>query len=187
MAIPQLLADMLDAVVPENDKERADRALMRAYGSSLAEPFSRHQSIAHFTGSALVTDGVRVALVLHRKLSRWLQPGGHPEPEDEGDLSRTARREAREETGLAVVLHPTAPRPLDVDVHRIPKGPEAEAHLHLDVRFLVLAQPSATLVVEAAEVADVRWFTLEQALAQADDASLHRLLCKARSYLSSKG
>jgi 8-oxo-dGTP pyrophosphatase MutT (NUDIX family) len=187
MSIPHPLAEMLDAVVPGDDKERADLTLLRAYGASLAEPFSHRQPGAHFTGSALVTDGARVALVLHRKLSRWLQPGGHAEPEDGGDLCRTALREAREETGLAVWLHPSAPSPLDVDVHTIPARPEAPAHLHLDVRFLVVAEPSAALVLDASEVTDVRWFTLEQALEQADDSSLQRLLRKASLHLARPG
>ncbi len=183
MGIPPALATLLDAVVPGDEKERADLGLLRDYAARLAEPFSHRQPEAHFTGSALVTDGARLALVLHRKLSRWLQPGGHAEPEDGGDLSQTALREAREETGLAVWLHPSAPRPLDVDVHAIPTRPEALGHLHLDVRFLVLAGTAAELVPDASEVSAVRWFTLEEALAQADDASLQRLLRKASRYL----
>jgi 8-oxo-dGTP pyrophosphatase MutT (NUDIX family) len=183
MPAPRSLVELLDAVVPADDKERRDLALLRAYSLSLPEPFSREQPVAHFTGSALVTDGARVALVFHRKLSRWLQPGGHAEPEDAGDLTRTALREAHEETGLPVRLHASAPQPLDVDVHTIPARPDASAHLHLDVRFLVVAESSAALVMDAAEIADVRWFAMDQALEQADDASLRRLLLKAGGYL----
>ena len=184
MPAPRLLVQLLDAVVPADDKERRDLELLRGYGDSLAEPFSSEQPVAHFTGSALVTDGARVALVFHRKLSRWLQPGGHAEPSDGGDLCLTALREAHEETGLPVRLHPSAPKPLDVDVHAIPARADAPAHLHLDVRFLVTTEPSAALVMDAAEVADVRWFSLEEALKQADDASLQRLLRKAKAYLT---
>jgi NADH pyrophosphatase NudC (nudix superfamily) len=54
----------------------------------------------------------------------------------------------------------------------------------LDVRFLALTEASAPLVKQAAEVADVRWFTFDEALRQADDASLRRLLRKARAYLA---
>jgi 8-oxo-dGTP pyrophosphatase MutT (NUDIX family) len=183
MSLPPSVEVLLDAVVAEDEKEREDLALLRHYGATLGAPFSREQSGAHFTGSALVTDGARVALVFHRKLGRWLQPGGHAEPEDGGDLTRTALREAREETGLAVWLHPLAPRPLDVDVHTIPARPEAAEHLHLDVRFLVLAAPSGALVRDAAEASDLRWFALEEALETAGDASLRRLLRKARAYL----
>jgi 8-oxo-dGTP pyrophosphatase MutT (NUDIX family) len=185
VTIPRPLADLLDSVVPADDKERVDLALLRAHGASLPEPFSRHQPVAHFTGSALVTDGARVALVLHRKLGRWLQPGGHAEPGDAGDLARTALREAEEETGLAVRLHPSAPRPLDVDVHSIPARADAPAHLHLDVRFLVVAEGDTPLVVDPAESSELRWFTLAEAMELADDPSLRRLLAKARLHLAS--
>jgi 8-oxo-dGTP pyrophosphatase MutT (NUDIX family) len=184
VSIPLPLAELLAAVVPADDKERADLTLLRNYAATLPTPLSREQPLAHFTGSALVTDGARVALVFHRKLSRWLQPGGHAEPEDRGDLSRTALREAREETGLPVRLHPLAPRPLDVDVHTIPARVGTPGHLHLDVRFLIVAERSAEFRMDAVEVADVRWFTLDEALEQADDASLGRLLRKARIHLS---
>jgi len=183
MAIPQPLLQLLDAVQPRDDKERGDLALLRQYAETLPEPLSSTQPGAHFTGSALVTDGARVALVFHRKLARWLQPGGHAELGDGGDLAATALREAREETGLPVRLHPSAPRPLDVDVHQIPARPDSPAHLHLDVRFLAIADGSSPLVRQAAEVAEVRWFTVEEALAQADDASLRRLLHKAAACL----
>ncbi len=187
MSIPRPLEQLLDAVQPSDEKERADLVLLRAYAAELPAPFSSQQPGAHFTGSALVTDGVRVALVFHRKLGRWLQPGGHAEAEDGGELSTTALREAREETGLSVQLYPSAPRPLDVDVHHIPARPEAPAHLHLDVRFLAVADPSAPLVKQASEVADVRWFSFEQALAQAEDVSLRRLLHKAMACLARQG
>jgi len=187
MAIPQPLLQWLDVVEPGDDKERGDLALLRQYAATLPEPLSSAQPGAHFTGSALVTDGARVALVFHRKLGRWLQPGGHAETGDGGVLAKTALREAAEETGLPVRLHPSAPRPLDVDVHQIPARPGAPAHLHLDVRFLAVADALAPLVGQAAEVAAVRWFALEEALQQADDASLRRLLYKAAACLKHSG
>ena len=184
MPTPPSLAALLDAVVPSDDKESQDLALLRGYAHSLAQPFSHQQAAAHFTGSGLVTDGFRVALIFHRKLSRWLQPGGHAEPEDGGDLFRTALREVREETGLTVRPHPSAPRPLDVDVHAIPARGESPAHLHLDVRFLLVADKDAALLGQASEVSAVRWFAWDEAVRQADDASLRRLLGKAALYVT---
>src|SRR5919106_547396 len=89
--------------------------------------------------------GDRVLLLHHRKLGRWLQPGGHADP-GESSGETVALREAREETGLAGLnLHPQAPRPFDVDVHDIPaRGGEA-AHQHLDLRYLVVAPAGAGL------------------------------------------
>ena len=49
-------------------------------------------------------------------------------------------REAREETSLELELHPTAPRPFDLDIHQIPERPGEPAHWHLDVRYLVVGR-----------------------------------------------
>jgi 8-oxo-dGTP pyrophosphatase MutT (NUDIX family) len=174
---------LLAAVVPADDKERADLALMQAQSALLARPLSRDQPAAHFTGSAVVTDGRRVALVHHRKLGRWLQPGGHAEDADNGDLLATALREAEEETGCPVVAHPAAPRPLDVDVHPIPSRGTEPAHLHLDVRFLVLTDRPEALRVDPAESHGVRWFELDEALHLAGTAEMRRLLSKVRAVL----
>jgi len=177
------LLSLLSRVVPTDAKEEADLALMRAQATLLAEPLSRRQPTAHFTGSAVLTDGRRVALVHHRKLSRWLQPGGHVEPEDGGDLLTTALREAREETGCPVVPHPTAPRPLDVDAHPIPSRGDEPAHLHLDLRFLVLTEQPEALRADPLESGAVRWFELPEALHRADAPEMRRLLRKAQAAL----
>jgi len=174
---------LLAAVVPADDKERADLALMQAQWALLPEPLSRSQPAAHFTGSAVVTDGRRVALVRHRKLGRWLQPGGHVEPADGDDLLATALREATEETGCPVVPHPTAPRPLDVDVHPIPSRGTEPAHLHLDVRFLVLTDCPEALREDPEESSAVRWFELDEAMHRAGTPEMKRLLSKVRAVL----
>jgi len=174
---------LLAAVVPTDDKERADLALMKAQRALLPAPLSRSQPAAHFTGSAVVTDGRRVALVHHRKLGRWLQPGGHVEEADGADLLATALREAEEETGCPVAPHPTAPRPLDVDVHPIPSRGTEPAHLHLDVRFLVVTDRPGALRVDPAESHGVQWFGLDEALHRAGTPEMRRLLSKTRAVL----
>src|SRR5262249_13776651 len=177
------LLALLSRVVAADAKEEADLAPMRAQATLLAEPLSRRQTTAHFTGSAVVTDGRRVALVHHRKLGRWLQPGGHAEPEDGGDLLATALREAGEETGCPVAPHPTAPRPLDVDAHPIPSRGSEPAHLHLDLRFLVLTDEPEALRIDPSESAAVRWVGLPEALHRAEAPEMRRLLRKAQVVL----
>lgn len=54
----------------------------------------------HFTATAYVVFGGRTLLLWHKKLSMWLPPGGHCEPNE--DPVQAAEREAEEESGLSV-------------------------------------------------------------------------------------
>ena len=179
------LQDLLEAHRPTDEKEAADLAELRQFAASLASPYSRDQHPAHFTGSAVVVtpDGRHVCLVLHAKLKRWLQPGGHADVMDAGSMEATALREAREETGCEVSLHPNAPRPLDVDVHVIPARKLEPEHRHLDVRYLVVAANPEALAHDPNESTGAQWLTWEDALARADEAPLRRMLEKARAQL----
>ncbi len=180
------LNEQLPGHLGTDGKERADLAAMCVYAATLTAPFSRDQQPAHFTGSALVIDpaGQRVCLVLHGKLKRWLQPGGHAEPADGGNLAVTALREAREETGLDVALHPEAPRPFDVDAHAIPARGVEPRHTHLDVRYLVVAANPEGLKHDPAESSGAKWLSWDDALELADEPALRRLLIKARAACS---
>jgi len=167
----------LEAHAPADAKETADREAMLRYARQLADPFSAEQPGAHFTASGVLVDGSgkRVCLVHHRKLDRWLQPGGHVEASDVS-LVEAARREVREETGLDAVAAGNVP--LDLDVHEIPARLDRAAHLHLDVRFLFRAAGETVTVSD--ESHDVRWFDLGEAIA-ASEGELRRLLEKARA------
>lgn len=181
--MPDALLALLDSHPPADAQEAADLERMRDAARRLAAPLSRHQPEAHFTASAVVVspEGDRVALVHHGKLHRWLQPGGHVEEADGGALAEAALREAREETGLAVHLHPAAPVPLDVDAHVIPARRDEAAHTHLDVRFLLVAANPDSLQHDASESHAAQWFAWDEALAKADEPALSRMLRKARA------
>lgn len=130
----------------------------------------------HLTGSALVIDatGTRTLLMLHRKLGRWFQPGGHAD--GDSNLAAVALREAGEETGLAG-LRVVLPA-IDVDVHRV-EPPDDSAHLHLDVRYLVVAPPGAVEKGNAESLA-LRWVDVDDLdeLEPPVDASTRRLVTR---------
>lgn len=137
--------------------------------------FSRSCAEGHVTGSAFVTtpDYTRVLLVLHGKLGRWLQPGGHCEPGE--SALEAARRESLEETGLNG--RPALGGELfDLDIHEIPARGEAPAHLHYDARFLLVSPELAPALSE--ESGDVAWFGLEEAAAMNPEESMRRPLAR---------
>jgi 8-oxo-dGTP pyrophosphatase MutT (NUDIX family) len=128
---------------------------------SSGDPFSReHYGPGHFTASGFVLspDGGSVLLVLHRKLNRWLQPGGHIDPAD-ADLFAAACREVAEETGLNhLPAEGDDGGVFDVDIHPIPARKTEPAHEHFDVRFLLRA--SATDITRNDETHDAEWVPL---------------------------
>jgi 8-oxo-dGTP pyrophosphatase MutT (NUDIX family) len=126
----------------------------------------------HVTASALVlsADRRRVLLTLHRKLQRWLQLGGHCEPDDPA-LAAAARREAVEESGIAALR--LDPVPVLLSRHEVPCGPVRPAH-HLDVQYVARADVGA-VAVRGSESEDLRWFGVD-ALPADTDASVRALV-----------
>jgi 8-oxo-dGTP pyrophosphatase MutT (NUDIX family) len=118
--------------------------------------FLRDRLPGHLTASGWTVDpnGERVLLVHHRKLHKWLQPGGHADGEQ--DLPAVARKEVLEETGLEA-SSPFGDLIFDLDVHRIPARGEVPEHEHFDVRYLLQAEGEPAKNDESHEV---RWVSL---------------------------
>ena len=153
---PPPFAIVADTAELETSEERdvARQLLLDAIGDGFDEDRRRilqlletHEDIAartcrpgHLTGSAFVVDRSRDAclMLFHTKLQRWLQPGGHADGDT--NLAHVALREAQEETGIAG-LQVVTPA-IDVDIHEV-DPPKEDAHLHLDVRYLVIAPDGA--------------------------------------------
>jgi 8-oxo-dGTP pyrophosphatase MutT (NUDIX family) len=177
------LIESLRRLVPADEEEARDRDRIVEFVLRNPDPFDRTLREGHLTGSAVVVsaDGSQVLLLHHRKLDRWLQPGGHADP-GETTGEEVALREAREETGIeGLRLHPTAPQPLDVDIHDIPARGDEPAHEHLDLRYLVTAPRRADLVPRGEELRALRWMTWSAVETVGPDPGLRRALRKARA------
>ena len=188
----QPLLAMLDRYAARYPEEDDVTARIRALVAAHADCFERTCRPGHVTASAWVTTPQcdRFLLVHHRKLGRWLQPGGHMD--GRADVAAAALREVQEETGLSNI-RPANVRladggdeltPFDLDVHVIPArhdevGDEIEdAHEHHDVRLLVIAEGDLTPQVSDESHA-VRWFTPAELLAAIDEESVLRLYRKS--------
>jgi 8-oxo-dGTP pyrophosphatase MutT (NUDIX family) len=135
------------------------------------------------TGSVwlLSPDRRSVLLTHHRKLDRWLQLGGHADGEP--DPFRVAVREAREESGLERFTSPASALPLDVDVHLIPAHGAEPAHLHHDVRYLLVADPGQDARASA-ESRALRWVERERLHELVREESMLRMERKAHALLA---
>lgn len=200
---------MIEALQRYRDQWQGEVATVTQFEIFLhthANAFERSNATGHFTGSCWLVsaDGARVLLMHHRKLDRWLQPGGHADGDT--DLARVALREAQEETGVIDLR--VEDGIFDIDRHRItghipvarPDGPaspfafalgerspargdEAE-HWHYDVRYVVRAGADDRFVVNEESQA-LAWRSVVDVAADASlDASLRRM---ARKWLARGG
>jgi len=139
--------------------------------------FHRDHLPGHITGSAWIVneDFSKVLLVLHAKLGRWLQPGGHADGDE--NVLNVALREAREETGLNnfTILSPSS---FDIDIHTIPARKDFPEHLHYDMRFLLQASEQDLLTISD-ESRDLKWFPMNELGALTENApSIMRMVNK---------
>lgn len=127
----------------------------------------------HLTGSAWIVNPARTRTLLlhHRKLNKWMQPGGHAD--GDLDLFQVALREAREESGLRNI-RPVSREVFDVDIHQIPEHKGVPAHYHYDVRFLFEADDSEC-PQRNEESHEVAWIALADISKYTDEASVVRM------------
>ncbi len=148
----------------------------RTFLQSHPDVFERRHVAGHFTGSAWLVsaDGRNVLLMHHRKLGRWLQPGGHAD----GDraLGDVALREAQEETGVAQLR--VEGEVFDIDRHRIASRATEPEHWHYDVRHVVRAGVDDRFVINHESLA-LAWRPIaEVAVDVGLDVSLRRMAQK---------
>lgn len=127
--------------------------------------------LKQFTATVYILERGKVLLIYHRKLGKWLPPGGHL---DEGEIPpEAAKREALEETGLHVELWcqeniwveqhnaNSFPRPYMCLLENIPAWGDQPEHQHID--FIYVGKPIAGEVVQNdLETNGIRWFTAEE-------------------------
>lgn len=165
----------------------AERPFIAQFTNLLSHPkaFDRDHLPGHITGSAWILneDFSHVLLVLHAKLGRWLQPGGHADGEE--NVLNVALREAEEETGVKQfkILHPDF---FDLDIHPIPLRKDFPAHFHYDIRFIVQAASHEPLIISE-ESNDLKWVPLQELGAlTVNNPSIMRMVEKTRNFTRAK-
>ena len=163
---PSDLQALVELHTPRGDDASTLRA--RRLLDSDVPPWERTSFVpGHFTASGFVAspDHSGLLLIHHARLRRWLQPGGHIEPEDE-TVEDAARREVLEETGL-VGVERVGSGILRIDAHPIPPRGDEPAHTHFDLAVGFVATTDE--IGPISEVLDAAWVSFD-ALEHTDSA-----------------
>lgn len=179
----ELARDLRDrlAVFSASDTVEADAVESVLALLSSDFPFSATSfDLGHITASAFVVHPAEhaVGLILHSKIGRWLQPGGHVEPDDVG-IVEAALREVREEVGVRPASTPWL---CDVDIHTFPARRDVPTHLHHDVRVAFRADSDRLFPGDGADA--VRWWSFDEALSLGE--SIARPVRKLDEWLSAR-
>ena len=154
--------------VPVNEQEETDKQTLLSWIEKEEDISVRKNLTGHLTASAWVVtpDRKKVLMAYHNLYDSWAWLGGHAD--GEADLLSVAIREVREESGLVDV------RPVLEDIFSLEilcvsghekRGEYVPSHLHLNVTYLLEADPKAPVRCKADENKGVAWFRLDQAVA----------------------
>lgn len=154
-----------------NQQEEHDLSEMLRRLETGEDLFSRENPSAHFTASAWVVspDRKQVLMAHHNLYDSWAWLGGHADGET--DLLAVARREVEEESGL--VSLPVSEEVFSVEILSVSghekRGQYISSHLHLNVTFLLEADPTAPIRCKIGENSSVAWFTLNKAVTSSSE------------------
>ena len=166
------LLEELEQYRPWNEQEERDRTELLRRLRSGEDLYTRDNSAGHLTASAWVVspDRRRVLMAYHNIYDSWSWLGGHADGDH--DLLAVAAREVREESGL------TAVRPVSRSIYSVEiltvdghekRGAYVSSHLHLNVTYLLEADPADPVRCKPDENSRVGWFGLEEAVAASSE------------------
>lgn len=158
----------------DTDPETKERFM--TFIQNYTDCFLRSNLIGHITASAFVVDkkADKVLLIHHKKLNKWLQPGGHCDGDK--DTLAVAIKEVWEETGVSV--NQKGQDIIDLDIHTIPEHKGVPQHEHFDVRYLFETDSTIPLV-QNEETNELKWVNLKDIREFTTEKSILRVVEKA--------
>ncbi|MDD2956737.1 MAG: NUDIX hydrolase [Oscillospiraceae bacterium] len=161
------LLTQLRAYQSWNEQEARDQAELLGRLESGESLYTRANTSAHLTASAWVTDPSRtqVLMAYHNLYNSWSWLGGHADGDT--DLMAVALREVREESGLETV-RVISPEIFSLEILTVngheKRGVYVSSHLHLNVTYLLEADPASPIRCKLDENSQVGWFGLKEAV-----------------------
>ena len=178
------LTSVLKTYRPWNRQEEQDIAEILRRLEQGEELYTRNNAAAHLTVSAWVVspDRAQVLMAYHNLYDSWAWLGGHAD--GERDLLAVALREVQEESGISAV--PVSSDIFSVEILPVAghekNGTYLPSHLHLNVTFLLEADPNAPVRPKEDENSRVGWFRAEDAVSASSEPwirdRIYRKLCE---------
>ncbi|WP_375580857.1 NUDIX hydrolase [Marivirga tractuosa] len=168
---------------PVSEKEEVFKEkMLKLYKSKGKKSFYRDNLEAHFTASAWIINpnSEEVLLLHHKKLNKWLQPGGHADGQT--DLEKVAKKEAEEETALNN-LQLITNKIFDIDIHIIPENKGIPEHYHFDVRFAYFCTEIEKTQINS-ESNNFHWIKLNSVETLTKEPSILRMAEKSKVFLN---
>ena len=159
------LTQQLTQYCPWNEQEEADRRELLRRLESGEDLYTRSNAAAHLTASAWVVspDRQQVLMAYHNLYDSWAWLGGHAD--GEWNLQKVAIREVEEESGLSQVT-PLQEAPVSLEILTVnghwKRGTYVASHLHLNVTYLMEADPRKPIRKKLDENSAVAWIPVEE-------------------------
>lgn len=120
----------------------------------------------HFNVTVYVTNNEgKFLFIRHKKLQKWLPPGGHIEKNEIPDIA--ALREVKEETGLDVELQgerfpieSDCVRPYGIQMNVI----KEDEHEHMDLIYWAKPIDDGKLILNEEEIEGINWYCIDEIL-----------------------
>lgn len=144
----------------------------RSSAHPLSEQLSPREHVT--VGGCILDSSLRhLLLIHHRKLNKWICPGGHVERGE--SLLSAARRECEEETGLTE-LNSLSSIPIHLGIFSVPHFGKQEAHWHYNLCFPFLLREEQEIVYSKRELLGCHWVALDRVLLYNEEEGMREIL-----------
>ena len=174
----------INSYKPVSDEQIKNKEVILDYIDTFGDKaLLRSSEIAHISSSGFILNPslTKTLMVHHNIYNTWAWTGGHA---DGGrDMLEIAIKEAKEETGVKNI-EPLSTVIVSLDIlpvcAHIKNGAYVNAHMHLSVSYILIADEDEDLMINEAENSCVMWIDtnkMDEFCNEPDMVGLYKRLC----------
>ena len=181
--------DELDKYIPKCEQEELDLKIMKDFINEYGDfSLDRKNMIAHFSASAWVVNKKmdKVLLNYHNIYKNWGWLGGHADKDP--NLFKVCLKEVKEESGLTDIYAYSSDI---ISVEILPVYPHIKnnkyvnAHLHLNVTYLIIANEDDKLTIKPDENSGLKWVDIDEFKNVVKEENMLPIYAKLNKYVKS--